>query len=307
MTRDVTELLNDSDVGALLRPELAVAAMSAAMVAAHRGTLHTPARLQAHIGDNTLVFTAGSMEGECYGYRSYDTARRPGFQQVVVVHDAATGSVRAVAVGNQLGPKRTGALGGATVAALANDGAAKLALIGIGPQARAQLWAIAGTRPIAQISAHSRTEVRRDDFAQRIEAKYQIPCVAAKSAQEAVEDADIVVLATTSGAAVIDASWLKPGAFIAALGPKEIDNAEFGRDLVDDETLVVTDSLNQLASFGDNHVLHDLPAARFVSVGAIIAGDHPGRASKRQRVVYLSLGLAGTEVYLLNELLKSRR
>ncbi len=59
------------------------------------------------------------MEGQWYGYRAYDTFGHPEAEQVVVLHDGRTGAVRAVAVGEELGSRRTGALGGVAVDTLA--------------------------------------------------------------------------------------------------------------------------------------------------------------------------------------------
>jgi ornithine cyclodeaminase len=42
---------------------------------------------------------------------------------------------------------------------------------------------------------------------------------------------------------------------------------------------------------------------RLVSLGAVAAGDHPGRTSEEQRMLFCSVGLAGPEVYLLDRLL----
>lgn len=46
-------------------------------------------------------------------------------------------------MGNELGPRRVGAIGGVAVAALADRAAATLGLTGTGTQAFTQLWAIA--------------------------------------------------------------------------------------------------------------------------------------------------------------------
>ena len=56
------------------------------------------------------MFTTGRLRGSWFGYRSYDTVSDGPGTQLVVVHDDASGEIRAIAVGNELGPRRTGPL-----------------------------------------------------------------------------------------------------------------------------------------------------------------------------------------------------
>ncbi len=74
-----------------------------------------PPRVFAHLGAGRLVFTAGARTGKWFGYRSYDTFGLVLGEQVVVLHNADDGRVAAIAVGNELGPRRTGATGGVAV------------------------------------------------------------------------------------------------------------------------------------------------------------------------------------------------
>ena len=86
---------------------------------------------------------------------------------MVVLHDWRTGTVTAVAVGNELGPRRTGAIGGAAASALARAGASKVAVIGTGTHAWAQLRAISAVPPAANVRVWSRSPEHRDRFARR--------------------------------------------------------------------------------------------------------------------------------------------
>lgn len=65
-----------------------------------------------------------------------------------------------------------------------------------------------------------RDRERRIAFASRASEDLDLSVAAVGTAREAVEEADIVVLATNSPAPVIDAAWVKDGAFVTTLGPK---------------------------------------------------------------------------------------
>lgn len=93
------------------------------------------ARVHADLGDGRIVFTTGRLRGSWFGYRSYDTfAAEPG-SQLVAVHDESSGEMRAIAIGNELGPRRTGAIGAVAAEALASPTATDAAIIGTGTQA----------------------------------------------------------------------------------------------------------------------------------------------------------------------------
>jgi len=217
----------DDDVRARLDAGAAVAAMRQALVDAERGVLRAPPRVSADVGGGRLVFTTGARRGRWFGYRSYDTfAAEPG-AQVVVAHDWQTGRVVAIAVGNELGPRRTGATGGLAVDVLARPGAARAGLIGTGVQAWAQLWAVAAVRPLSDVAVWSRDGQRRAAFARRARDELSLDAREAASAEEAARGRDIVVLATNSARPVIDPAWIGPGCHVTTLGPKQQGRAEF--------------------------------------------------------------------------------
>ncbi|MER7889688.1 ornithine cyclodeaminase family protein [Micromonospora sp. NPDC094482] len=299
----MTVLFTDSDVSAALDAATTVDAMRAAVLAAYEGRLVAPPRASASLGGGRMVLTAGHLTGEWYGYRSYDTFGHPESEQVVVLHDGRTGAVRAVAVGEELGSRRTGGLGGVAVDALARPDAATLGVIGSGRQAWTQVWAAAAVRPLREVTVHSRSAARREAFAARVRAELDVPARAVDSAQAAVRDRDVVVLATTSEAPVLDAAHLAPGTHVNAVGFKQRDRAEFGLDLLDSAALLVTDSPAQAAAYHPP-MLAALPAyaGRLHDLGAVLAGAVPGRTDADQISLFCSTGLAGTEVFLLDRL-----
>ena len=125
-------LLTDADVAARLDARTAVAAMRDALVAAHEGRLIAPPRASAVLEGGRLVMTAGHLADEWYGFRSYDTFGHADGEQLVVLHDARDGRIRAIAVGEEIGSRRTGRLGGAAVDLLARPDAATVGVIGVG-------------------------------------------------------------------------------------------------------------------------------------------------------------------------------
>ncbi|WP_089153756.1 ornithine cyclodeaminase family protein [Micromonospora sp. NBS 11-29] len=302
----MTLLFSDEDVAATVDAPLAVTAMRDALLAAYAGRLIAPPRASASLGAGRMVLTAGHLTGEWYGFRSYDTFGHPESGQLVVLHDATTGAVRAIAVGGELGSRRTGGLGGVAVDALARPDAATLGVIGSGRQAWTQVWAAAAVRPLREVTVHSRSVARREAFAARVRAELGVPARAVGSAAEAVRDRDLVVIATTSTAPVLAAADLAPSTHVNAVGFKQVDRHEFGTDLLDAADLLVTDSPGQAAAYAPPMLAAVEPyAGRLRDLGAVLAGAVPARTGADQISVFCSTGLAGTEVFLLDRLART--
>jgi ornithine cyclodeaminase len=295
-------VLDDDDIRSHLAARDAVRWMGEAIDAHHRGELVAPPRTHADLDGGRVVFTAGRLRGSWFGYRSYDTFPGEQGSQVVVVHDEASGTVRAIAVGNELGPRRTGAIGGVAADALASPGAEVAAVIGTGTQAATQLWALGAVRRLREVRVFSRSPAGREAFAERAAGLTHAACRATATARAAVEGAHIVVLATSSPTPVIEAGWLAPDSYVATLGPTQRERAEFGPDVPGAAAVIVTDSLAQVDAYQPPNVLAGtVYRDRLVSLGAVRAGGsarpEPGRIT-----LFCSVGLAGTEVFLLDRL-----
>jgi ornithine cyclodeaminase len=295
----------DTEIAERLTPVAAVRWIGEAVDAHHRGDLTAPPRVHADFGDGRLVFTAGHLRGSWFGYRSYETMPGNPGAQVVVVHDEASGQVRAVAIGNELGPRRVGAIGAVAADALAPRGARAVAIIGTGVQAYAQLWALGVVRELGEVRVYSRDPARRAEFAERVRPLVTGDCRPAADARAAVAGAEIVILATSSPDPVIDVAWLGPDTYVSTLGPKQRGRAEFGLDLPGAAALLVTDSLAQIDAYDPPNVLVGTPhRQRLVSLGAVRAGEVP-RPAPGGISLFFSVGLAGTEAFLLDRLAAS--
>ncbi len=292
-------LLGDGDLTDV-KPHDAVGWMLEALRLHAAGDLTSPPRLHAHLDGGDLVVTAGGTS-RWYGFRSYDTLRTTAGQQLVVTHDRTSGRVEAIHVDQQLGAMRTGALGGAAAALLGPTGSCTVAIVGAGRQAWWQMWALSSVLDIARVQVASRTPASRDAFAHRARTDLGLTAQPAASIRDAVRDADLVVLATNSPTPVVDVGWLREDVMVTTMGPKQVGRSEFDIDLVTGAGLVTCDSPTQLEAYdppalvaaaGHHHRVLDL---------GHIALD-PEKATRTGRRVYLSVGLAGTEVHLLGRL-----
>ncbi|MEW1653706.1 ornithine cyclodeaminase family protein [Streptomyces sp. NPDC093707] len=285
-------LLDDDDVRAHLDAGTAVTAVRQALLAAHHGTLDAPPRVQARLGDGDLVVTAGRLRSQgLFGFRSYDTV--VGAEQLVAVWGTEDGRLRAVVHGDELGPRRTGAIGAVAVDVAARPGPVRVALVGAGPQAWTQLWALCAVREVVDAVVVARHRERAAAFARRAADELGVEARAVATVEDAVRDRDVVIVATGSAVPVLDADWLAPGAHVTTLGPKTATHHEVPVTLADRARTVLTDSPAQAAGSPAPPLF---PADRLVSLGAVLAGAAPARTGPDDLTVFSSVGLAGTEI-----------
>jgi ornithine cyclodeaminase len=292
------QVLTDEDVRRSLTPRMAVDAARDCLVDAFRGRLSSPPRLHADVGDTHLVFTVGGFEHGPTGFRVYGTWPGDSDQAVLVWNER--GDLLACVVGSELGARRTGALGGVAVDALAGAGADEVAVIGSGRQAWTQMWALSAVRTPAAVRVFSPNPAHRDRFAGRVTAKLGLPATAVESGREAVRGAGIVILATTSREPVIDADWIERGTHLNTVGPKTRSAHETPPELVDAAAVAVSDSPVQATGYADSFFTD----RELQPLGAVIGGE--GRRSDDDITVYCSTGLAGSEVAVAVALLTHR-
>ncbi|MFI0213537.1 ornithine cyclodeaminase family protein [Streptomyces lydicus] len=297
-------LLGDAEVRARLTPAMATAAVRHALLEHQAGRLAAPPRVHAGLGGGELVFTVGALADEgaqgvagVHGFRAYGTADRAG-EQLVAVWDSASGRLTAVVHGQELGPRRTGAIGAVAVEALARPGGpagCRLGLIGTGPQGWAQLWALSASashRP-AEVAVFGRRRERAERFAARVREELGLAARAVDSARAAVQGSEVVIVATNSPTPVLEADWVAPGTHLSTLGPKSTTHYEIPPELAERAAVIATDSPAQAGSYGTDHLLGPTP---LTALGAVLAGTAPGRGGRDAITLFSSVGLAGTEV-----------
>jgi alanine dehydrogenase len=126
----------------------------------------------------------------------------------------------------------------------------------------------------------------------RCQTELGLPARVVSDARGAV-DTEIVVLATSSGTPVIDTSWIRPGAHVTTLGPKEVNRHECPVDLAASAAVLVTDSLAQLDGYARAFFLDPTPHRSRVRSLASVMTDRPDPSAT---TLFCSVGLAGTEV-----------
>src|SRR5579875_2446695 len=287
---DATLWICEADVVSVLDLPAAIAVLAAAFAAESDGCAVPLDKTMASFAGHGTLHALGGAAGNLAGVKAW--AHTPGGADPVLLFDASTGRIAAVAEAFALGQLRTAGTAGLATDRLARPDARCLGIIGTGRQALPQVAAVAAVRPIRQLRAFSRDPGHREAFARRVREQLGLPCAAAASAAEAADGADVVTLVTRATEPVLTAAMVRPGMHINAVGAIDLARREFEPEILRHAT-VVTDSPAQARNLSAE--LRDFFGAaagrwqRVRALGEVVSGG-PGRSAPGEITVFKGMG-----------------
>jgi alanine dehydrogenase len=214
------------------------------------------------------------------------------------------GGLKAVLDAGYITDLRTGAA--TTVAAkyLARKDANSIAIIGAGAQGRMQLRALACLFDTDDVRVVDYFREAANAFAENMSKELGITVKASQSIQDAVNNADIIVTATTADEALVKKDWVTPGAFIASVG----SFPELAPELVMSADKIVVDSWAQNCVRGEIFRLIDQGRLTRSDIhgemGDVAAGNIPARESDQEIIVAGLIGLGTHDVACANHVVE---
>jgi len=280
--------LDDADVRRLLKLEPLIPAVREALVDLSAGRVLQPLRLAMDIpAESGVLFVKPVLTRELLATKLItqipgNAARGlPTMLATLVLMDPATGRTLAIMDATWLTALRTAAASAVAADCLTSPGPKVVALLGSGTLARTHAAALRCVRPISEIRIWS----RNPDNVLRCAA--EIEGIGKKTAEQAVAGADIVCTVTNAREPVLEGAWLKPGAFVAAVGAPRPAWRE-----LDDEAMknvVIADSREAAAQESGDVILSGAKVA--AEIGELLAGTRP-RPAAGATIVFKALGQA---------------
>lgn len=280
--------LDDAAVRRLLRLEDLLPAMRRALMDLSAGRVFQPLRSVSDFpnGAGFLMLkpalTQDALATKIITLFHGNAARGlPTMLATLILMDPKTGQTLATMDATWLTSLRTAAVSAVAADALTPPGPKVVGLIGSGALARTHALALRAVRPVKEIRIWSRNPGNVARCAKDVGGG------AAKSAEEAVRGADIVVTVTNSSEPVVHGAWLRPGAFVAAVGAprpnwRELDDAAM-------KNVVVADSREAALTESGDVILSG--AGVYAEIGEILAGSKPAPPAGAT-VVFKALGQA---------------
>jgi ornithine cyclodeaminase len=303
--------LSNADIHAALSPADCEQAMAGVLAARARGDAFNPLRtvtippgaagfiglMPAYASASAAGEEGPGFAGAAFGLKAIclipgNPARGlDAHQGTVQLYDGDTGMPTAILNASAITEIRTAAVTAVATRALAREGARVLGMLGAGVQARSHLIALADVRPWDEVRVYAPTTAHAEALRDT-----RPDITVAGTARDAIEGADVVVVATSAKRPVLEHAWLAPGAHVNAVGassptaweiePETVAAAALfcdSRESVRNEAGEFTLAIEQGLIAGEDHIRAEL--------GEVVAGAHPGRASDDELTLFRSLGI----------------
>ena len=297
--------LNRSDITALLSLPECIEAMEMAFRMRAEGRSLAPALMHTdadggefHVkgGGLRLDRTWFALKANGGFFHNQERHGLPNILGLILLFDGANGLPLAVMDSSDITALRTGATTALAARHLARAGSATVTICGCGRQGAIQLRALLEVMPaIRRVQAWDRAPEAAEAFAARGAGRPGVEVVPVRDLAQAVHQSDIIITCTPSKAFFLSRDWVRPGAFIAAVGADSPDKQELEPALTA-SARVVADIPEQCARVGE---LHHAIAAGLMTVadlhgelGDVVAGKIPGRTAEDQVFVFDTTGSA---------------
>jgi alanine dehydrogenase len=291
--------LSETDVRAILSPAELIDAMESALCAFSSGQVTQPVRTAIEVADRSFFASMPALYRRQAVLGAKLVTVFPGnaarglhtHLAVINLFDPDTGELLAIMDGRYITEVRTAAASAVSVRHLARADARVLAILGSGVQAASHFDALPCVRHFDEVRCWSPTREHLLAFVKDREGVR-----AADSAEQALANADVIVVATSSVTPAIQNGWVSDGAHVIAIGACRPSQREVDPDLVTRARLFVDSRAAALQESGD--IVQSIREGRFgedhvaAELGQVVGGVLPGRTDDAQVTLYKSLGLA---------------
>jgi alanine dehydrogenase len=281
-------ILDEAAVHALLRMEDLIPVMAGAMADLSAGKVVQPMRVMLPVAEHQgflgiMPAYAGALGAKLVTFYPNNQGV-PSHHATILLFRPETGEPLVSMDGRLITEMRTAAVSALATQHLARADASVLGILGAGVQARSHLQAMRLVRKLREVRVWSPRNARA--FAAEFGVR------AAASAEEAVRDADVVVVATTSQTPVLQGAWLAPGAHVNAVGAPRPTWRELDDEALRKSRLYVESREAATSESGDVIAAGQV----FAEIGEVVRGLKPGRQSASEITLFKSVGVAVEDV-----------
>ena len=222
-------------------------------------------------------------------------ARAPSLSAHIVLHDLASGALKALIDANFITTIRTGAVAAHSIKLLAKTDYSVIGMIGLGCMGKATLDMLLTIEPEKKFTIKL---YRYKDHAERVISEHSqnknLTFVICDTYEDVIGDSDVIVsCVTVAEEDFCDDRFYKEGCLVVPVHTRGFTNC----DLVFDKV------------FGDDtgHICHFKyfdKFKEFAEVADIVTGNNPGRVNDSERILVYNIGIAIYDMYLADEIYK---
>lgn len=287
---DTLPIIGESFIASVLEWGPLIDTQERAMIAFSAGEVAQPVRQLVTVPGHDAIIAAMPAVGSAMAvkivtlYHANAGSDIPTHQAVILVFDKDNGSPLALLDGRLITEMRTAAGSAAAARKLSVAAPDVVTIMGNGVQARAHVDALAAVRTWRELRLWARDAERGEQLADEVGAVF------VHSAQAAVRDADIVACTTGAKEPILQGAWLKPGAFVTAVGwnthdGRELDDAAMANTVIVESRDAAHDQAGNIRGSGCDI---------FAEIGEIYTNAR--RVPEGATIIYDSVGMAIMDV-----------
>lgn len=233
----------------------------------------------------------------------YPANREIGLPQIIgliILNDMKTGAPVCVMDGTWITAVRTAAVSAVTAKYCARKDSKVLGVIGTGVQGRQNLIALKIVLPnLSKVKIFDINHDAAIKCRDELTSKSGIEIIVCESVEDVAKGSDVIVTATQRLAKpLIKNGWFGAGCLGMGL---EASRAWYG-DAILNADKFVTDDWEQTKHFKSQGAFPDGLPKLYAELGQIVAGEKPGRAEERERILAINIGLALNDIIVANHI-----
>jgi ornithine cyclodeaminase len=218
---------------------------------------------------------------------------------LTVINDPDTGLPLAVADGTLITAYRTGAVTAIGAKYLARRNSSTVAIVGAGAQGRTHLLALNELFRIQRVHVVDINAAVATKYAEEMSKATGLHISPMEDVRQAVEEAEIVIMATNANKPVLKGEWLRSGFFVGSIAMTE----EFDDEVTSRADKIVVDDMEDvertsLKSKFDRGVLS--PKDVYAQLSEIVVGRKAGREHDEEETLLVTAGMPIEDVAVLN-------
>ncbi len=321
-------VISGADVKKLFTLPMAIGAVEKAYLQKHtgEGSVWPMVFHEFDPGHADLDIKSGNLDAEgIFGLKlvswfgANPEKKLPALYGTSLICDLATGTPKAVLNAGPVTDLRTGAAGAIGAKYLARPDSKNLLMVGCGELSAylvaATLLALPGLTQVTVVNPNhpAKAAEKLAALEEKVKALLHAAHVETTASFAATEDvetavgaADVILTATPSRAPMIQSAWVKPGTHISCVGADMSGKQEIDPQILA-KARVFGDDEGQCLSVGECQLGHEAGLLEKLTgeIGAVIAGELPGRTSAGDITVFDSTGIALQDLGSAAVILKS--
>jgi ornithine cyclodeaminase/alanine dehydrogenase len=289
----MARLLTHEQVQSLVSMSDAIECMERVFREEGEGRTFLPSRLNMKTGRGWLRVGPAALEASGWmGFKAMNLVPGAGVRYQVHLYEIASGALLAIMDAQHLTTLRTGATSAVATRRLARPGAAVVALLGSGVEARAQLEAMQAEGKVRSARVFSPTAANRERLAVDFRERFGMQIVAVGGAEEAVADADLILAAVKSTEPVLLGRWLRPGTHVNSVGTARRDQHEIDVEAFERSARIVVDTKEGVfGEAGDAFAARERIRIDDVDeLAKLVTDEVPGRRNDSEVTLFKSVG-----------------